>query len=280
MSEVYPRVCGGTGLRRPGQRVGEGLSPRVRGNRGLATPPPNLRSIPACAGEPGAPIAAGADRTVYPRVCGGTVGLHRPRAGAGGLSPRVRGNRRRSLVAPPHGWSIPACAGEPERARRSQSKSMVYPRVCGGTTSTWQKPAGLKGLSPRVRGNRINDIPDGPTVMVYPRVCGGTRRGRRPASYLEGLSPRVRGNPVRKSPHHRAGRSIPACAGEPVLEAHQGLSHTVYPRVCGGTTTASLPLSQMPGLSPRVRGNRVSPLAVHEGGRSIPACAGEPPVSP
>ena len=50
---VYPRVCGGTGMKRTTRRRQKGLSPRVRGNRGLSL----LQlfsegSIPACAGEP------------------------------------------------------------------------------------------------------------------------------------------------------------------------------------------------------------------------------------
>ena len=70
---VYPRVCGGT-LAMGGMAVLLlGLSPRVRGNRRYQ---PNRRrnagSIPACAGEPAAPPANAATRTVYPRVCGGT----------------------------------------------------------------------------------------------------------------------------------------------------------------------------------------------------------------
>ena len=50
---------------------------------------------------------------------------------------------------------------------------------------------------------------------VYPRVCGGTLLTGAGVSYAEGLSPRVRGNPVRSKAAASAGRSIPACAGEP-----------------------------------------------------------------
>ena len=71
---VYPRVCGGTPIRLPGEPRREGLSPRVRGNRQLklnihSTP----RSIPACAGEPQAAFCAEYLIEVYPRVCGGTT---------------------------------------------------------------------------------------------------------------------------------------------------------------------------------------------------------------
>ena len=91
---VYPRVCGGTYAHGRGRMPDEGLSPRVRGNRqALGRALRRLRSIPACAGEPSGQHTLGVDAGVYPRVCGGT----RPDAGcrpaAGGLSPRVRGNR-------------------------------------------------------------------------------------------------------------------------------------------------------------------------------------------
>ena len=50
----------------------------------------------------------------------------------------------------------------------------------------------------------------------------------------------------------------------------------VYPRVCGGATSRSLPASPATGLSPRVRGSlRVFFVLMMSLG-SIPACAGEP----
>ena len=70
---VYPRVCGGT-LERPGaQGYAKGLSPRVRGNPGhRRCHSGRIRSIPACAGEPGVRLMVAGIFTVYPRVCGGT----------------------------------------------------------------------------------------------------------------------------------------------------------------------------------------------------------------
>ena len=90
---VYPRVCGGTFTGGSGFTVAPGLSPRVRGNP-CPKAPGWIRggSIPACAGEPAPSQAPWPPRTVYPRVCGGTI------IGLGdidyvkGLSPRVRGN--------------------------------------------------------------------------------------------------------------------------------------------------------------------------------------------
>ena len=78
----------------------------------------------------------------------------------------------------------------------------------------------------------------------------------------------------------RKSRSIPACAGEPLETGLRVESAKVYPRVCGGTTAKSDILRLNYGLSPRVRGNRhrVHILVINP--RSIPACAGEPPVTP
>ena len=153
-AQVYPRVCGGTGmstfplLRRPG------LSPRVRGNPSSAAGGMRRwRSIPACAGEPVGVAAVLRLPVVYPRVCGGTMaGICRPPSGRG-LSPRVRGNplrvQRRRLPF----WSIPACAGEPIPKGHKPSCQWVYPRVCGGTSKIPALPVAPRGLSPRVRGN-------------------------------------------------------------------------------------------------------------------------------
>ncbi len=71
-------------------------------------------------------------------------------------------------------------------------------------------------------------------------------------------------------------RSIPACAGEPILRLLPPLAVWVYPRVCGGTGYPDCILDSDEGLSPRVRGNRVSSYLANSHLRSIPACAGEP----
>ena len=131
---VYPRVCGGTTLRRLRPMVRSGLSPRVRGNRtdqheaGM-----HMGSIPACAGEPAGRVGLHWSVRVYPRVCGGT-GTNVPYAATHqGLSPRVRGNPRLLGQRLPRRGSIPACAGEPDDEWDACFAHGVYPRVCGGT---------------------------------------------------------------------------------------------------------------------------------------------------
>ena len=53
LSQVYPRVCGGTVILERRQHGRQGLSPRVRGNHEkVETVRAHPGSIPACAGEP------------------------------------------------------------------------------------------------------------------------------------------------------------------------------------------------------------------------------------
>ena len=295
--KVYPRVCGGTSPVRFLAGVEQGLSPRVRGNRGAG-----LRaevrwgSIPACAGEPVS--LRETDRTwrVYPRVCGGTPSA--PTAGvlAGGLSPRVRGNHTLREKGVAIVRSIPACAGEPLTPATGSRSPRVYPRVCGGTQKGQQHVHKTIGLSPRVRGNRARrsdytgpngSIPacagepaghrrDLPQLAVYPRVCGGTAAADDACHSGRGLSPRVRGNRRRRIRSRFQRGSIPACAGEPPWSQLDGCLAGVYPRVCGGTHDPSPLQSQLRGLSPRVRGNLSCRSSTCSAARSIPACAGEP----
>ena len=169
----------------------------MRGNRGLrGMAYESGRSIPAYAGEPQTATGCRWSLWVYPRVCGGTWPTCSKRKPAGGLSPRMRGNR-------PRGWrgrrdcrSIPAYAGEPQAVYQRRMMLEVYPRVCGGTIPPGHSPCPRAGLSPRMRGNPVggsNIAPDGRSIpayagephpdkargaacQVYPRVCGGTQR--------------------------------------------------------------------------------------------------------
>ena len=237
MWRVYPRECGGTGVRPGAARWPEGLSPRVRGNllradvRGR-----RARSIPASAGEPSRSTTPVPPSKVYPRECGGTVLTHTSTRSLDGLSPRVRGNRRHLPDAACGEGSIPASAGEPSRSRTRQSLSRVYPRECGGTSQFAISSGVGGGLSPRVRGNRsrpaivarrrgsipasagepapLSAAPEG--GRVYPRECGGTPRRPCLAHTVRGLSPRVRGNPPLATRTADRCGSIPASAGEPV----------------------------------------------------------------
>ena len=134
---VYPRACGGTDV---GDNIGasaKGLSPRVRGNHTVVSRQiKGTRSIPARAGEPSTLAGRSTARRVYPRACGGTDLHYDQRRYPPGLSPRVRGNRRRGVVGRLLLRSIPARAGEPCGLACLAIRRWVYPRACGGTTDT------------------------------------------------------------------------------------------------------------------------------------------------
>ena len=212
---AYPRGCGGTCSAMLERGLGQGLSPRVRGNRVVfRSSPINSRPIPAGAGEPLLRSCLRFSFGAYPRGCGGTV------AGAfqfwrqRGLSPRVRGTLSLSLIPSESIGPIPAGAGEPKGGRMPVITNKAYPRGCGGTTLAHGLPADPKGLSPRVRGNRKylfsvatrqGPIPAGAgepraqrspvnVIRAYPRGCGGTNVVFGSDDPALGLSPRVRGN--------------------------------------------------------------------------------------
>ena len=90
----------------------------------------------------------------------------------------------------------------------------------------------------------------------------------------------MRGNLTDRTGVERAGRSIPACAGEPLRLPASVSPAGVYPRVCGGTIRGAVCGVAGVGLSPRVRGNPNPHLVSTRRQGSIPACAGEPPGTP
>ena len=280
-----------------GAGASSGLSPRVRGNHGgRDLECGGRRSIPAGAGEPRAAFQPLLLAGVYPRGCGGTSFYGASLKYVTGLSPRVRGNQPQRTKREGLNRSIPAGAGEPFRPPVSLSKGRVYPRGCGGTPPNERHVTSFWGLSPRVRGNHLDDITGGggkrsipagagePVTFgtsagnrrVYPRGCGGTAWAAVYNSWKTGLSPRVRGNPYFSVCHCLAVRSIPAGAGEPYLGHISLCGSAVYPRGCGGTTDADRLHLLASGLSPRVRGNPTGAWADTQHLRSIPAGAGEP----
>ena len=192
--------------------------------------------------------------------------------------------------------SIPAPAGEPMFLLLEHAEGRVYPRACGGTITAEVATLAETGLSPRLRGNPLGIAPssscpgsipapagepsDGREIQrkarVYPRACGGTAQSTLSVTLTNGLSPRLRGNLRLTAPGSRFPRSIPAPAGEPGSGPASWCRASVYPRACGGTMNALVPISRATGLSPRLRGNQpvTAPAGGHPG--SIPAPAGEP----
>ena len=113
-ARVYPRACGGTEDLLDTDGIVAGLSPRLRGNQGLAFfGICCMGSIPAPAGEPQQRIRELECQKVYPRACGGTFVELTTRGKRKGLSPRLRGNLQKHVKIGAREGSIPAPAGEP-----------------------------------------------------------------------------------------------------------------------------------------------------------------------
>ena len=132
------------------------------------------------------------------------------------------------------------------------------------------------GLSPRARGNRLDNITlmakngpipagagepwrrsRGPTARrAYPRGRGGTANKRALGVSRKGLSPRARGNPGAAEGADDQAGPIPAGAGEPMIDPQHPNTAMAYPRGRGGTRFSVVELIGEMGLSPRARGNR------------------------
>ena len=113
---VYPRACGATNRGAYLHLKVKGLSPRLRGhpcgNGSMALP---MWSIPALAGPPDVGLSHYAPPEVYPRACGATASGQGRASSSRGLSPRLRGHRKRRARAARKRGSIPALAGPPPR---------------------------------------------------------------------------------------------------------------------------------------------------------------------
>ena len=187
-------MCGGNGA--PDQDVvaDGGLSPLVRGKPStLIVASTLVGSIPACAGETFYLYFSASAFWVYPRLCGGNGGLQTLSVIPTGLSPLVRGKLISGVHYATASGSIPACAGETADYEAERKTLGVYPRLCGGNTSTNFRILYILGLSPLVRGKLdpyapyfgiVGSIPacagetsSGPSFTsgfgVYPRLCGG-----------------------------------------------------------------------------------------------------------
>ena len=150
---AYPRVCGG-----------------ARG------PPCGALSrrwpIPAYAGEPVINDANCGRNRAYPRVCGGAITSYFMGFLLRGLSPRMRGSRSSSFCASRSNGPIPAYAGEPRAHARIVGYIRAYPRVCGGAPTGPFAPTKAGGLSPRMRGSRIQIAHRGSPQGPIPAYAG------------------------------------------------------------------------------------------------------------
>ncbi len=211
---VHPRACGEHGQGVAVQDDILGSSPRLRGTSARRRRSCKFhRFIPAPAGNMQAVATVTVIPTVHPRACGEHEKSGGDEVADFGSSPRLRGTL---------GMSVCAYAG-----------MSVHPRACGEHLRTALDHDFPLGSSPRLRGtlSTINVLPDmcrfipAPAgnicqpgfaesrTTVHPRACGEHASGNHTGQGYSGSSPRLRGTSAGHAHPHRAGRFIPAPAG-------------------------------------------------------------------
>ena len=298
--QVDPRSRGGALATPTHGTVAGGRSPLTRGslggNAGTGT---RERSIPAHAGEPGLIDYLRRDLGVDPRSRGGAPSGSLTTPTCRGRSPLTRGSRGRRLETGGRERSIPAHAGEPYHAKSISKPAMVDPRSRGGAHQFFHLGSLGQGRSPLTRGSLPLLLPQrGPRrsipahageprserpwareMGVDPRSRGGADLGPHRKPLVPGRSPLTRGSPVSSKPTSPPSGSIPAHAGEPLYGHDARHGRLVDPRSRGGAVVVLVETWSGAGRSPLTRGSRGISLPAAGAEGSIPAHAGEPPLS-
>ena len=190
---VHPRM---RGERSAGGRTAWaclGSSPHARGTPGeLVQDLVTARFIPAYAGNASGPHDASGSCAVHPRIRGERKSSLLSEPSLLGSSPHARGTRRPRRIPAGGVRFIPACAGNAYVGRPSILHPTVHPRMRGKRPRppTWSSTTA--GSSPHARGTRPR------TGRVYGQI---------------GSSPHARGTRIRRRTLKRPDRFIPACAG-------------------------------------------------------------------
>ncbi len=230
----HPHVRGEQVLRRGGDQVARGPSPRARGAEiGDVADRVVLGTIPTCAGSSRGPRAAGGVDRDHPHVRGEQSTSLATWTFGRGPSPRARGAGSTRPPARRPRWTIPTCAGSRAGGSAAPARCWDHPHVRGEQNTAQSGLTPAQGPSPRARGAANGHSPHTCTDGTIP-TCAGSRlyrqctmlwwrdhphvRGEQPApGRLEdsalGPSPRARGAvPLLGGSLERDG-TIPTCAG-------------------------------------------------------------------
>ena len=113
-----------------------------------------LGPIPTCVGQPSSWRLSARRNKAYPHVCGATATAIKHVCESAGLSPRVWGNLIKWGQFARDFGPIPTCVGQPAQATAAGRCAAAYPHVCGATVPMPPAAHSMRGLSPRVWGNR------------------------------------------------------------------------------------------------------------------------------
>ena len=116
-----------------------------------------------------------------------------------------------------------------------------------------------QGSIPARAGETISGVALPGFKRVYPRTGGGNLCRLRLGGNSYGLSPHGRGKPALIRPATNSSRSIPARAGETLVNPNADIADRVYPRTGGGNINHAPRSSANWGLSPHGRGKQPTP---------------------
>ena len=253
-----------------------------------------MRIIPARAGP-----TRHADHMVstladHPRSCGANSARAIYMLVVSGSSPLVRGQQGSTRVIERQHRIIPARAGPTALSVAARKFSADHPRSCGANHRDTGCAEYGDGSSPLVRGQhpiqprrianqRIIPARAGPTDAGvpyvatgsdHPRSCGANLTAVTGTSIISGSSPLGRGQHQHDLLPTPFLRIIPARAG-PTWRRTQGPRAAAdHPRSCGANHRLPLPLGELDGSSPLVRGQPALVIVMMHPPWIIPARAG------
>ena len=150
---VHPRMRGERPHLHSGPGWAYGSAPHARGTHSSAAERlPQLRFIPACAGNAPRKKWLNEQDTVHPRMRGERDIFKKPVGEFDGSSPHARGTRRLSVRRQMQPRFIPACAGNASNGDSCFLPPTVHPRMRGERHCGGQCHAGHNGSSPHARG--------------------------------------------------------------------------------------------------------------------------------
>ena len=275
-SKDHPRRCGENAASTAFMLAASGSPPQVRGKRSGT----NIYS------------SVGSD---HPRRCGENHCSNRIDRQDNGSPPQVRGKRHFLASSNFRLGITPAGAGKTFLDEPEKEEQWDHPRRCGENFAGMDKPEGMTGSPPQVRGKleRLHEdcaitgiTPAGagktrrccahrPKFQDHPRRCGenGLDRRRDPSGI--GSPPQVRGKLLEKIGIEKENGITPAGAGKTARKVHGTSCIKDHPRRCGENARTAQDMRLWTGSPPQVRGKpprcrRKSPMT-----RITPAGAGK-----
>ena len=231
----------------------------------------------------------------HPRRCGENHCSNRIDRQDNGSPPQVRGKRHFLASSNFRLGITPAGAGKTFLDEPEKEEQWDHPRRCRENFAGMDKPEGMTGSPPQVRGKleRLHEdcaitgiTPAGagktrrccahrPKFQDHPRRCGenGLDRRRDPSGI--GSPPQVRGKLLEKIGIEKENGITPAGAGKTARKVHGTSCIKDHPRRCGENARTAQDMRLWTGSPPQVRGKpprcrRKSPMT-----RITPAGAGK-----